>query len=62
MRFSKKSLISVSLAAVMAAGGLAIPVAVTAAESTDGVAVSNQNTGYNLASSVENGNILHAFN
>lgn len=62
MRFSKKSLISVSLAAVMAAGGLAIPVAVTAAESTDGAAVSNQNTGYNLASSVENGNILHAFN
>lgn len=46
----------------MAAGGLAIPVAVTAAESTDGAAVSNQNTGYNLASSVENGNILHAFN
>lgn len=62
MRFSKKSLISVSLAAVMAAGGLAIPVAVTAADNTDDAAVSNQNTGYNLASSVENGNILHAFN
>ncbi|MGN1111899.1 MAG: alpha-amylase family glycosyl hydrolase [Acutalibacteraceae bacterium] len=62
MRFSKKSLLSASLAVVMAAGSVAIPVAVNAVDNTEAAAVSNRNTGYNLASSVENGNILHAFN
>lgn len=63
MRFSKKSLVSASLAFVMAASSAIIPVTVTAADKTDNAAaVGNLNTGYNLASSVENGNILHAFN
>ncbi|MCQ4021879.1 MULTISPECIES: alpha-amylase family glycosyl hydrolase [unclassified Ruminococcus] len=62
MRFSKKALISASLAAVMATGSLVIPVSVTAVDNTADTAASNQNTGYNLASNVGNGNILHAFN
>lgn len=63
MRFSKKSLISASLAVVMAASCAVIPVTVTAADdNADASAVENQNTGYNLASDIEGGNILHAFN
>ena len=62
MRFSKKSLISASLAVIMAAGCITVPVVASAAGDSQASASENQNTAYNLASSVEDGNILHAFN
>lgn len=62
MRFSKKSLLSASLAVVMAASCIAVPVAASAADDSSASATENQNTAYKLASNVEDGNILHAFN
>lgn len=69
MRFSKKSLLSASLAVLMAASSFAIPVAVSAVDdTTESTTVAtesaseNLNTGYNLADDIEDGNILHAFN
>lgn len=63
MKLNKKSLLSVSLAALLAVGSAAVPSAVAPAEDTQSSSASeNINSAYNLASNIEDGNILHAFN
>lgn len=64
MRFSKKALLSVSMAAVMTATCVVVPATVSAADSgeADASTSTNLNEAYNLAPTVGEGNILHAFN
>ncbi len=59
----KKTAVSILLSAVMLISCLVIPATTVAAvtDSTEAVAADNA-TAYNLASDVQNGNILHAFN
>ena len=59
MRLKKKALLSASLAAVMTATSIAVPLTVNAVGMGE---EGNLNTAYNLADSVGEGNILHAFN
>ncbi len=60
MRLTKKTLLSASLAFVMTAMSVAVPVVATAADpATD---EGNVNTAYHLAENIGEGNILHAFN
>ena len=58
----KKSAVSILLSAVMLISCLVIPVTATAATDSAETAAADNATAYNLASDVQNGNILHAFN
>lgn len=63
MKLLKKSLLSVSLAALLAVSSAVVPSAVTPAEDVQSTSASeNVNSAYNLSTTIEDGNILHAFN